>query len=252
MGVGLDMFNNQCIIPTILSDGAKSHRRHYKMSKIIFGVALAAILCEGTKAEVIVANNPVMDTVGFYSDAYDSKGAYTYAQSGAQGFELEESHITSSVKWWGSMNGFNGQGISNIDCFQIVIWDNTFNAQLTSQTIGIENITIVTTGDTNFFGQPVYEFYVPFSVSITSGNYYMNIGAQLNDAAGDQFVWSQGQHVNNFWYTDINGAFKWGDWRPLPNFIGNTAGGAFVLNAPTPGAIALLGMAGIASNRRRR
>ena len=80
----------------------------------------------------------------------------------------------------------------------------------------------------------------------------MNIGAQLNNAAGDQFVWSQGQNVDNFWYTDINGQYQWGDWRPLPNFIGNTAGGAFVLTAPSPAAIALMGMAGLVGTRRRR
>jgi hypothetical protein len=48
-------------------------------------------------ADFIVVNNPVVDTVGFYSDAFESKGAYTYAQSGAQGFELEDSYTTSSL-----------------------------------------------------------------------------------------------------------------------------------------------------------
>ena len=53
-------------------------------------------------ADFIVVNNPVVDTVGFYSDAYKSSGSYTYAQSGAQGFDLEDSYTTSSLKWWGS------------------------------------------------------------------------------------------------------------------------------------------------------
>lgn len=203
-------------------------------------------------ADFIVVNNPVADTVGFYSDAYDSKGAYTYAQSGAQAFELEDSYTTSSLRWWGSLNGFNGQGISNIDCFQIIVWDSVFNTQIHSQRIDLANLTVVDTGETNFFGQPVYEFYTPIQFEISAGNYFMNIGAQLNDAAGDQFVWSQGQDVDNFWYTNINGQYQWGDWRPLPNFIGNTAGGAFVMTAPSPAAIALMGMAGLVGTRRRR
>jgi hypothetical protein len=202
-------------------------------------------------AEFIVVNNPVVDTVGFYSDAFDSKGAYTYAQSGAQAFDLEDSYTTSSLRWWGSMNGFNGQGISNIDSFQIIVWNSGFGSQVTNQTIDLANITATATGETNFFGEAIYEFYVPFSFQVSSGSYFMNIGAQLNDAAGDQFVWSQGQDVDNFWFTDTNGSNKWGVWRPLPNFIGNTAGGAFVLSAPSPGAIALLGMAGLAGRRRR-
>jgi formate/nitrite transporter FocA (FNT family) len=92
---------------------------------------------------------------------------------------------------------------------------------------------------------------VPFVAQLAAGSYYMNIGAILNDAAGDQFVWSQGQNVQDFWFTDDNGQYNWGDWRQLPTFIGNTAGGAFVLSAPAPGAIALLGMAGLIGRRRR-
>lgn len=211
----------------------------------------AASICGAVNADFIVVNNPVVDTVGFYSDAFDSKGAYTYAQSGAQAFSLEDSYTTSSLKWWGSMNGFNDQGISNIDCFQIIVWDSNFQSQVFNQKIDLANITLTDTGDFNFFGQPVYEFFVPLAFQISSGNYFMNIGAQLNDAAGDQFVWSQGEDVDGFWFTDENGQNKWGDWRPLPNFIGNTAGGAFVMTAPAPSAIALLGLAGIVGRRRR-
>ena len=223
------------------------------MSMINVGFASVLAFGVGTvaSADFIVVNNPVQDTVGFYSDAFDSKGAYTYAQSGAQGFELEDAYTTSSLRWWGSMNGFNDQGLTNIDCFQIIVWNPNFRTEVTNQKIDLSNIVVTATGDTNFFGQPVYEFYVPISFQIAAGNYFMNIGAQLNDAAGDQFVWSQGQNVQDFWFTDENGSNKWGNWRPLPTFIGNTAGGAFVLSAPTPGAIALLGLAGLTSRRRR-
>jgi len=73
---------------------------------------VAAVMCGAVaKAEFVVVNNPVADTVGFYSDAYKSSGSYAYAQSGAQGFDLEDSYTTSSLKWWGSSNGFNDQGI---------------------------------------------------------------------------------------------------------------------------------------------
>jgi hypothetical protein len=220
--------------------------------KNILGFIAGLICTSVVQAEVIVANNPVTDTVGFYSDAFDSKAAYTYAQSGAQGFSLEDSYSTSSIRWWGSMNGFNDQGLTNIDCFQIIVWNTDFRSHVTNQKIDLSQITVTDTGEYNFFGQPVYEFYVPFTFQVAAGSYFMNIGAQLNDATGDQFVWSQGQAVDQFWFTDENGSNKWGTWRPLPNFIGNTAGGAFQLNAPTPGAIALLGMAGLVSKRRRR
>lgn len=220
--------------------------------KNILGLIAGLICTSVVEAEVIVANNPVVDTVGFYSDAFDSKGAYTYAQSGAQGFSLEDNHLTSSIRWWGSVNGFNNQGLTNIDCFQIIVWNPDFESTVASQRIDLDQISITDTGEYNFFGQPVYEFYVPFAVQLAAGSYFMNIGAQLNDTTGDQFIWSQGQAVNQFWFTDSNGQYDWGDWRPLPTFIGNTAGGAFQLNAPTPGAIALMGLAGFIGQRRRR
>lgn len=223
------------------------------IKNVITGI-VAAVMCGSVaKADFVVVNNPVADTIGFYSDAFDSKGTYTYAQSGAQAFSLEDSYTTSSLRWWGSSNGFNGQGISNIDCFQIVVWNPDFRSYVTNQKIDLSQITVTATGDENFFGQPVYEFYVPLAFEIAAGSYFMNIGAELNDSEGDQFVWSQGEDVDGFWFTDDNGGQnKWGNWRPLPNtLIGNTAGGAFVLSAPSPGAIALLGMAGLASRRRR-
>jgi hypothetical protein len=221
------------------------------MRNFIVGLVAAVSCGSVANADFIVVNNPVVDTVGFYSDAYKSSGSYTYAQSGAQGFDLEDSYTTSSLKWWGSSNGFNDQGIENFSGFQVVVWNSDFSGQAFTTNIDINSISVVDTGEFNFFGQPVYEFYVPFVAQLTAGSYYMNIGAILNDAAGDQFVWSQGQNVQDFRFTDDNGQYNWGDWRQLPTFIGNTAGGAFVLSAPAPGAIALLGMAGLIGRRRR-
>lgn len=223
------------------------------IKKVMTSIVATVMFGSEAMAEFIVANNPVADTVGFYSDAFDSKGTYTYAQSGAQAFSLEDSYTTSSLRWWGSSNGFNGQGITNFDAFQIIVWNSDLTEQVFSTKINMNSITAVATGEENFFGQPEYEFFIPLSFNIDAGNYFMNIGVMLNDAAGDQFVWSQGENVEDFWQTSPFGQGGWGSWHPLPpTLIGNTAGGAFVLSAPTPGAIALLGISGLISNRRRR
>lgn len=214
------------------------------VAAVMFGVGSA-------NADFVVVNNPVADTVGFYSDAYDSKGSYAYAQSGAQEFSLEDSYTISSLRWWGSSNGFNGQGITNFSAFQIIVWNEDFTDQVFSTKINMSSITAVATGQENFFGQPEYEFFVPLSFGIGAGNYFMNIGVMLNDAAGDQFVWSQGEDEEGFWQTSPFGQGGWGSWHPLPPAIGSTAGGAFVMTAPAPGAIALLGLAGIVGRRRR-
>lgn len=218
-------------------------------------VAMVAAVLFGSgsaSADFVVVNNPVQDTVGFYSDAFDSKGGYSYPQSGAQAFSLEDSYTTSSLHWWGSSNGFNGQGITNFQGFQIIVWNSDFSEQVYSTKINMSSITTVATGQENFFGQPEYEFYTSLSFDIDAGNYFMNIGVLLNDANGDQFVWSQGENVEGFWQTSPFGQGGWGSWHPLPPaLIGSTAGGAFVLTAPTPGAIALIGLAGLVCRRRR-
>lgn len=217
----------------------------------LFGVVAVLLGSSVANADFIVVNNPVEDTVGFYSDAFDSKGSYEYPQSGAQAFDTEDTYTMSSLKWWGSSNGFNGEGISNIDAFQIIVWDESFENQVWSSKINLEQISLVDTGETNFFGQPVYSFYIPVSFTLDSGSYFMNIGAMLNDSDGDQFVWSQGEDDENFWQTSPFGQGGWGSWHLLPPSIGNTAGGAFVMTAPAPGAIALIGLAGLVTRRRR-
>jgi hypothetical protein len=211
--------------------------------------ALVICLVSGVAhADFIVVNNPVADSVGFYSDAFVSNGEYTYASSGAQMFSLEDSYDFSSLRWWGSMNGFNGQGLDNVTSFQIIVWDATFTKQLYNNKFSINQLQIANTDTYNLYGEAVYEFAIPLSdLQLDSGTFAMNIGAILDDSAGDQFVWAEGVDADNFWQTSQN----WGVWSPLPNNIGNTAGGSFVLSAPTPGVVALLGLAGLVSRRRR-
>jgi hypothetical protein len=202
--------------------------------------------------DVVVANNLVTDTVGFYSDAYDSNGAYVYAQSGAQAFSLEQDYNLTTVSWWGSSNNFFNQGLNNITGFQVVLWNSDFTSQYLNTTIDMADITLVATGNTTFYNEAEYKFTTNFTHSVVAGNYFLNIGAILNDAAGDQFVWSQGQDVNSFWFTDPVPPLAWGNWSQLPAFIGSTAGGSFEITAPAPGAIALLLGAGLIGSRRRK
>ena len=220
----------------------------------IWGLGMFGISNYANAGFVVFENAPVFEGVGFYSDGFDSKGNYNYPQSGAQAFSLEDFTTVGGLTWWGSMNGFFGQGLTNVDCFQIVVWDSAFENQIYSKRVDISDITISSTGMDSFYGQPVYQFGVDAldvaDFNLTSGSYFMNIGAILNISTGDQFVWSQGENVEGFWYTDSN---NWGSWQPLPTQIENTAGGAFQMYAlvPSPSAIALLGMAGLVARRRR-
>jgi hypothetical protein len=105
------------------------------MRNFIVGLVAAVSCGSVANADFIVVNNPVVDTVGFYSDAYKSSGSYTYAQSGAQGFDLEDSYTTSSLKWWGSSNGLKSQGIGNITGFQVIVWSSDLSSPESSTKI---------------------------------------------------------------------------------------------------------------------
>ena len=236
-----------------VNDKVETNKENVMIKNGFVAMVAAVLFGSGSaSADFVVVNNPVQDTVGFYSDAYDSKGGYNYPQSGAQAFSLDDSYTISSLRWWGSSNGFNGQGITNFNGFQIIVWNSDFTDQVFSTKINMSSVSTVATGEENFFGQPEYEFFIPLSFNIAEGDYFMNIGVLLNDADGDQFVWSQGEDEEDFWQTSPFGQGGWGSWHPLPpSLIGNTPGGAFVLTAPAPGAIALLGIAGMLTRRRR-
>lgn len=206
-------------------------------------------------AEFVVVNSPVFDYTGNYSDAFGTNGTTEYKQSWSQSFSTEEDYNLSSIRWWGGVNGFFGDGISNVVGFQIIIWNQNFTQQVHNISIYSGSYSQVNTGEFNFFGQEVYEFSSPLNVFLSEGNYNMNIGAwYANPNPGhDQFVWVKGSlsEESSSHYTEsasLNGV--WGNWREWQG--GSfSEGGAFVLTAPSPATVAMIGLAGLVSRRRR-
>ena len=224
----------------------------------LIGSAIAAALAvTPANGEFVVVNNPLFDETGNYSDAFGTNGTTEYRTSWAQQFTLDQGYTLSSIRWWGGVNGFFGDGIQSITGFQVIVWNQDFTQQIHNINLSVGDYTMTDSGMDNFFGQDVYTFYTPVSLELNAGTYNMNIGAWYADAgvAHDQFVWSTGQHSSNgmpTYYTENASVYGvWGQWH---EYIGGTfnAGGAMVLSAPTPGAIALLGFAGLVGGRRRR
>ena len=208
-----------------------------------------------TNAEFVVVNSPVFNETGNYSDAFSTNGTTEYRTSWAQQFTLAQSNTTSSLVWWGGVNGFFGDGPNSITGFQIIVWNANFTQQIVNHTVTASQYTRIDSGQDNFFGSDVYEYRVPFVVNLASGVYNMNIGAlyAMPGTGHDQFVWSCGALADTTpsYFTEnasVNG--QWGVWKP---YLGGSfsSGGAFVLNAPSPSALALLGLAGIVQRRRR-
>ena len=227
-----------------------------RINQACTAAAVAAIvLSVGSNAHAaLVASNAVVSPDGSYSDAYSSNGSYTYASTGAQAFSLEESVTLSSLRFWGSSNQFNGLGLGNIAGFEIVIWNADFTSAISTTLIPTAAITSSATGSMNRFGGAEFLFELAIGGILGAGNYNINIGAQLIDGEGDQFVWSQGADTATYFIAD---GTPFGAWRPFPNGIEESPGGAFELQGgaiPGPGATVLLALAslmGITSRRRR-
>lgn len=219
---------------------------------VVAVVASAAI--SGSAMAALVASNARVDALGAYSDAFSS-GGYTYGQSSAQAFSLEDATAVESIRFWGSSNGFAGQGIDNIDAFEIRVWNADFSAVVYQATIDADSVARSATGTDNLYNEPEFVFDLAHAFTLAGGDYRLNIGAVLADSAGDQFVWSSGANELGFFYTAGD---PFGPWRQYTPGVNNTAGGAFEMfgeTVPAPGAIALLlSAAAIAGrgNRRRR
>jgi hypothetical protein len=221
----------------------------YIGARLSVAMGLAALAIGATADAALVASNARTGPVGAYSDAYSS-GGYTYAQSGAQSFSVEDETQVDSLRFWGSVNGFFGQGIDNITSFEVRIWNADFTAVVYQATVSASRVA---TGVENFFNQPEYQFDATLNTVLAAGSYNLNVGAVLAVANGDQFVWSSGLNDLGFYFT--NGT-PFGSWTQYSPGVNNTAGGAFEMfgeTVPAPGAIALfLSAAALVTGGRRR
>lgn len=219
---------------------------------IISTLAATAVIALPASADVLYENLPA-STLGSISEAFGSNGSYAFGQSCAQQFSLEDSYNLSSLTWWGSSQNFSGGDLSNFSGFEVVIWNADFTAQVANFNIGIGSITSTETGLLNFFGSKEYAFSSAINGVLGPGVYNMNIGAVMANGQGDEFIWSAGADQLGRYFTSPSQ--PWGSWKLVPPAIGDDGFGSFRLEGtqvPAPGALALLGLAGVASIRGRR
>jgi len=224
--------------------------------------AIFATLISNVKAEAdyVVVNNPVFDYATFaYSDAMSTNGVMEYAQSTAQRFTLDASHNLSTLKWWGGMNNFFSGGYDNLRGFEVNIWNEDQTQVVLSTTVLNGQYTRTGLPAYNQFGGQVSMFFMPITGAIDAGTYHMNIGALYNETAPlkDQWVWTTGfDSIEDPESLSVSTNYTpggWGTWyNGLPGVGTGIIGGAFVMTAPAPGAIALIGLAGLIGCRRRR
>jgi hypothetical protein len=102
---------------------------------------------------------------------------------------------------------------------------------------------------------PVFQMDMALANDVTlgAGNYILAVGGILADPDGDAWVWMDGVADGSLpstqaYLTVGDFAPQWGYWDPVNSGVS----GAMVLyGVPAPGALALLGLAGLRQGRRR-
>jgi hypothetical protein len=215
-------------------------------------LAMVAMSAAPTAMAGVVFESVSTNTNGSISNAYSSGGSYFYATSTGQAFSIEDDVILDGITFWGSTQNFTGGQLANMTGYEVIIWNTDFGSIAAQWTLSAEDVTAVATGDENIFNGFEYAFTGSISGTLAAGSYVMNIGGFQADPNGDSFVWSTGSVVGGWWYTQNP---TWGIWKEAPLMIGSEPGGAFRLNGsvvPTPGAMALLALAGLSVRGRRR
>lgn len=215
-------------------------------------LAMAAMAAAPISMAGVVFESQSTNTNGSISNAFSSAGGYSSGVSTGQAFSLEDEVNLDGITFWGSTQNFGGSQLANITGYEIIVWNVGFGSIAAHWTLNAGDVTAVATGENNIFNGLEYAFTASITGSLAAGDYIMNVGASQADANGSSFVWSTGSIEGGWWFTQNP---TWGSWVEAPFSIGAEPGGAFRLTGsvvPAPGALALLGLAGLVSGRRRR
>lgn len=190
------------------------------------------------------------DQQSFFSDAVPGQ---FFSQRMADNFTLDGAASVTGIAWWGGSQNFQSTDVGNMVSWTVVLYeadglgnvDGSTAIDLGTYTFGESNATA--TGATLFGGGIEYRHEIAFdALDLTAGDYWLSIGATLEETGGDAWVWSgstQGDLVNATDFFDGGGFLT---FNPTFNDL------AFeVIGVPAPGAAAPLAML-LAVSRRRR
>jgi MYXO-CTERM domain-containing protein len=210
----------------------------------------AGLLTQGAlgSGNIVYSQMPPNFLGGLFSDGV--AGQY-YGQRIADDFTLGSATTVNGVQWAGNSENFYYATLQNFAQFRISIYANAGGLPG-----GVVLDTYVAVGATNptylgvdaYAAAPVYQFEAKFNgLNLAAGTYWLSIGTVNNAAFGDAFVWQNGVTTNNTIAAEF---FDGSGFASFAGF-GDMAFAIQAGNVPAPGALALLGMAGLIGRRRR-
>lgn len=185
---------------------------------------------------------------GYFSDSISNMQNQFYSQAMADNFTVSGDYNITNITVWGGSEFFVNGDLSNMASFDFVIMDSGFNT-LYSGTYSLSDLNISVVG-TDWIGGNEYEISLanPGWV-LSSGNYYLHVGATLYDGMGDAFYWTMSNtDMDSVSATFSNSPAAWTEYPA-------TQGVAFRVEGepvPEPATMAVLGLGAAALIRRRR
>ncbi len=219
--------------------------------RFVASTALAALtVVSASQAALIDSNLPMTNAsgqaTGYAADAISSGGSYFYSQALAQTFTASQGYNLTQLTFWGSSENFVQPGLANFAGFQAVIYSADFSTVIATKTWTLAQLQVTATGALNPQGGIEYQFAGNLTGGLAAGTYRLSVGAILVNGQDDAFIWSNGEANSGLYYSI--GANFGTNWS-----ANDTGSGSFLLfgNVPSPGALALLGLAGLTGRRRR-
>lgn len=221
---------------------------------VVLSLLAAPGALAGVPNTLLYAQNPV-PAAGYVSSVFPEPDfpSQRIAETIAPPFGLVLPARVYRIDWWGGVNSGDGFDISNIESFNIVVASQFNGDILMNETISVDDITSSLEFDN--VGSPDPAIY-RFSYRITenpplfgSEAGIISIAANYaDDVAGQQrFLWALSGEGDDELFVNIENS----GYTPLQSGTPNVAYALYGF-VPTPGAAALLGIAGVAASRRRR
>jgi len=227
-------------------------------NRVLIGSALLGCVACGLGDRVVIADGNIVysqlpaapELGGFFSDAVPGQ---FYEQRVADDFTLGAGANVNGVIWVGGSENYYTPFLTNFTSFRVQIFADaggTVGASLMDLVVPVASANPVYQ---SYVYTNIYQFDLKFEpLALGPGTYWLSVGTANVSPGGDAFAWTTaGAGGNDLVAAELGAAVGTGVFANFAGF-GDLAFAIQAGDVPGPGALALVGLAGMVSSRRRR